>query len=175
MLFTLTEERGLSPSQFATVQSSENLLIAIASLVYFFLCQWFQLRRLLYAGLIVGVFGCIGIIFARNYATAVLAAAWFGASCGLGNVAVNDLMIRAAPSQREGLSLMLTMASIILFIDISDLVGSFLYEHGGFGLAMGVTSAIPALLIGAVILLPGSLVDRKEARIILSNSHTQSD
>jgi len=62
---------------------------------------------------------------------------------------------------------MLFAAMLTLAADTSDLLGSWLYEKGGFALALGISTAVTALIFIPIILVPKSVADPEEGERIV--------
>jgi MFS family permease len=171
LFYQFTDHLKLTAPQFESTQTAMYILDAAASLLYFAICLRFSARSLLLLGIIIGIVGNAAVAFVDNYHAAVLACAWFGVTSGIGNAAVYDLVFRVTPRHLEAVVAMLMSSTMVFAYDISDLVGSVLYEYGGFLAAMVAATVVGVLIPPLILLIPrriyadpeGSVIDDKPA------------
>jgi len=156
LLFFLTKDRHLSEAVYGQAIGLMNLACLVSSLSYGWLCLKFRFRPLAYAGTVGGILGAALFLFITNAPTAYLFCFLAGFSCGIPLGSYTDLIIRSCPKEYEGAAFMLFASAGLFANDVSDLFGSWLYERGGFGLALSATA-----IIGSLILVVLALVSRK--------------
>ncbi len=76
--------------------------------------------------------------------------------------AFNDLLIRCCPPELEGAAFLFVGAASALAADTSDLFGSWLYEKGGFTLALIVTTVFTGLILPVLPLIPRAITKPRE-------------
>jgi hypothetical protein len=154
LFFHFTNDIKMTQSQYELTTTSLNLASAASAVGYAGLCLWFPTRRLLYLGIGVGVVGCVGYAFVTDFRSGIVVSALVGLTCGIGNTAIVDLVLRVTPRRLEAVSAMLAASGVALVSDLSDVIGSVLYQHGGFIAALTVTAVVNALDIPLLFLMP---------------------
>jgi len=137
-------------------------------LAYGFLCQRFNLSRLLWVGFFLAVFQAVPLLFVRTAVGAIIAAAPMGIIGGLAQAALTDLAIRSCPPRLQG-TMMMLFGSSIYFIStrFGDLLGTEIYDHwGGFNVAVWATIAIYALILPVILLVPGRLIATRDGEAL---------
>ena len=139
----------------------------VTVLVYTALCYKMRLRPLLWLGTVFGVLGCplFLLIHAPSQANPVFFLA--GASLGIALCAYNDLLIRCCPQELEGAALMFTSAASAIAADTSDIFGSWLYDKGGFPLALAVSTLFTSLILVVLPFIPKRLTAPREGEPLL--------
>jgi predicted MFS family arabinose efflux permease len=136
----------------------------VGALLYPLLCRRFKLRALLYlsiASTVVSALCYLGYV-SKPTAIAIEAIGLLGYT--LAQLPLFDLAARATPKGSEALGYAVMMALGNLSTSISDVVGSFLYDHYklSFMNLVWVNAGTTALVLFAIPFLPGYLVDRTE-------------
>lgn len=167
LFYYLTNGVHLSEAQYGTTQSLVSLGNVIAALAYAFLCRQFRLRPLLIVGTILGVLGAPAFLLIHGVAMANAISLVAGLSCGVAVGAYYDLLTRCCPKELEGVASMLFASALTIAADTSDLFGSWLYEKGGFGLALGVSTACTALILPVLFLIPRSITAPPEGETLV--------
>ena len=127
-------------------------------LAYGWLCRRVRLRWLLWVGFTIAVAQMAPLLFIRSTGGALLAALPMGLMGGLGQAALVDLTIRAAPKGLQGTMLMLFTACYWISTRFGDVFGTWLYDqHGGFVTAVIATIVVYALILPLLLLVPGRL------------------
>jgi MFS family permease len=85
-----------------------------------------------------------------------------GISCGLALAAYYDLLVRCCPKELEGVAFMLTYGALTLASDSSDIFGSWLYEKGGFRLALIFATIATGLIFIPLLALPRAISEPEE-------------
>ena len=137
----------------------------VSSLAYGWLCLKFRFRALLFAGTVGGILGAALFLFATDAPTAYLFSFLAGLSCGIPLGSYTDLIIRSCPKEYEGAAFMLFASAGSFATDISDLFGSWLYERGGFGLALLATTITTGLILVVLRLFLAKSLTRWRARL----------
>lgn len=73
---------------------------------------------------------------------------------GFASAAYIDLLIRSCPKGLEGTGIMLGISGSVASMRGGDLFGTWLYLHGGFGVAIGATVAAYALIAPVLLFVP---------------------
>jgi hypothetical protein len=162
LFFYLTNHVKLSEADYGYTQALMGAGTLAATLAYSALCLRMRLRPLLYTGTLLGVLGCPIFLLIRNAAEANVISFLAGASLGIGLCAYSDLLIRCCPPELEGAAMLFTGAMSAIAGDSSDIVGAWLYEKGGFGLALGATTVITACIFLVLAMIPRRLTEPPE-------------
>lgn len=138
-------------------------------LAYGYLCRRVRLRWLLWAGFTIAVAQMAPLLFIRSTQGALLAALPMGLMGGLGQAALVDLTIRAAPKGLQGTMLMLFTACYWISTRFGDVFGTWLYDqHGGFVTAVIATIVVYALILPLLLLVPGRLTATADGEAVPS-------
>jgi MFS family permease len=167
LLFYLTNVQKLTESEFGASQGWLRLGQVLAALCYAGLCTRFKFKPLLYWGTFLGVIGGPTFLLIHSPGQANIVCLIAGASCGIAVASYYDLLFRCCPKELEGVAFMVSYAAFTLAGDASDILGSFLYEKGGFGLALAISMAFTALIYVPLIFLPRSATDPHEGEAIV--------
>ena len=162
LFFYLTKQIHLSESQYGASMSLLSLGALASALTYPFLCRKINVRPLLIYGTLLGVLGGALFIFVHNQTESQIFTALAGFSCGIATCTYSDVLFRSCPKELEGVVTMLFMGAATFGGDVSDLVGSWLYDRGGFSLALFVTCATTAAILFFVPLIPKSITKPME-------------
>ena len=136
--------------------------------LYGFLCQRFELSKLLWVGFGLAVFQMVPMLFATTATQAIYAAAGMGLIGGIAQGALTDLAIRSCPPRLQG-TMMLLFATSMFWIAVrfGDLLGAQIYAHwGGFYVAVAVTIAFYALILPVLLLVPKRLTATKDGEAL---------
>jgi hypothetical protein len=78
---------------------------------------------------------------------------------GVATAAYFDLIIRSCPRGLQGTTVMIAVSLANIAVRLGDRLGASLYDHfGGFTVCVIATTAVYALIIPALLLVPGNLV-----------------
>jgi MFS family permease len=166
LFFHFTNTLKFTDSQFEFTSSITLLGNILAALSYAALCFRISLRLMLYLGIGIGILGCAGYALVHDYRTALAVGFFVGATCGLGNSAIQDLLIRSTPRRLEALAATLAGAGMWISNDVSDLIGSMLYTRGGFLLALGVTLLVNAIILPLLPFIPARVFKSEEGTAV---------
>jgi len=167
LFFYLTNTQKLSETAFGTSQGWLRLGQVLAALCYAWLCTRFRFKPLLYWGTFLGVIGGPTFLLIHSPGQANMVCLIAGASCGIAVAAYYDLLFRCCPKELEGVAFMVSYSAFTLAGDGSDILGSYLYEKGGFGLALAISMAFTALIFIPLIFLPRSATDPQEGQALI--------
>ncbi len=167
LFFYLTNTQKLTEAAFGASQGWLRMGAVLAALSYAWLCTRFKFKQLLYLGTFLGVIGGPTFLLIHSPGQANMVCLLAGASCGIAVSAYYDLLFRCCPKELEGVAFMVSYAAFTLAGDGSDILGSYLYEKGGFGLALVISMAFTALIFVPIIFLPKSATDPHEGEAIV--------
>src|SRR5439155_24681867 len=108
------------------------------------LCLRSPIRTLLWWFTVLGVISGPLFLLIHNASQAYAIGALVGVIAGLFNTVALDLLMRSCPDGLEGIALMFGGGAIAAAYSGTDIFGSWLYEKGGFGLALAVTTVCTA-------------------------------
>jgi predicted MFS family arabinose efflux permease len=162
LLFYLTNPIHLSETAFGVSQGWLRFGNVVGAVLYPVLCTRFRFKPLLNWGTVLAVIGGPAFLLIRGPADANIVSFLAGFSCGVALGSYYDLLVRCCPKELEGVAYMLTFGLFTLAGDASDIFGSYLYEKGGFALALAISTAFTALIFIPIWLLPKNIVDPHE-------------
>ncbi len=140
-----------------------------AAVFYAWLCQRFNLRRLLQITLTLAAIVTLGYLFYNSLGEARVIDTVYGFAFTFAECALMDLAVRATPAGSEGLgySLMLSVRNLALFG--TDILGSMLMDKYNvhFGTLVLGNAVTTALTIPLVFLLPLTLVRLKDREVVV--------
>lgn len=166
LMFYLTKQVGLSETTYGAAQGWLRFSTVVAALSYSWLCKHLRFKPLLYWGTFLGVIGGPVFLLIHSAMQAYVISSVAGICCGIALAAYYDLLVRSCPKELEGVAFMLSYAMFTLASDASDIFGSWLYEKGGFGLALGISTACTALIFIPVFFVPHAISDPHEGERI---------
>lgn len=167
LLLYLTNHKGLTEAQFGDSQGWLRFGQIAAALSYTLLCTRFRLKPLLYWGTLLAVIGGPAFLLIHSPGQANIVSFIGGICCGIALASYYDLLVRSCPKELEGVAFMLFAGMLALAGDTSDILGSALYERGGFVMAIGISTAVTALIFIPVFFVPRSVADPQEGERIL--------
>jgi MFS family permease len=164
LFFFLTKDRHLGMDAYGSALGLIGIGVTVGSLAYMAVCNFVSVRILSVWGTVGGVLGAalFYLIRDKDPVSANVFCFLAGVSCGIPLGSYNDLIIRSCPKELEGAAVMVFTSGSLFAADFSDLVGSFLYERGGFLLALAGTALTTGLIIPVLFLIPRSVTDPKE-------------
>ena len=173
LFFYLTNVQKLTESAFGASQGWMRLGQVLAALCYGWLCTRVKFKPLLYWGTFLGVIGGPTFLLIHSPEQANFVCLVAGASCGIAVTAYYDLLFRCCPKELEGVAFMVSYSAFVLAGDWSDILGSYLYEKGGFSLALVISMIFTALIFIPLIFLPKATTDPKEGEAIVDSDPPQ--
>jgi Na+/melibiose symporter-like transporter len=129
-------------------------------ILYGWLCRKFPLRTLLLWGTVIAVPQMIPLLFIHSMTQALIAAVPIGLMGGVATGAYLDLIIRSCPRGLQGTMLMMSGSLYFVVSRFGDVLGTRLYDdYGGFTVCVIAITAVYALMLPALLLVPGDLTD----------------
>ncbi len=163
MLNYLTGTLHLTDTEYTLYRSIVRLSLIPGFLLYGVLCRRVNPRKLLFWSVAFGVPQMIPLIFVNSPMTAYLAAGWFGLVGGMASAAIYDVLLRSCPRGFEGFAMELAVTGVALSDQLGNVWGAHLYQNGGFVLTNLVTTAVYALILPLLLLIPRSITERRDA------------
>lgn len=135
-------------------------------LLYGYLCPRVSLKTLLFWGTVVGAPQMLPLLFIHSAQTVLIAAGALGLMGGVCSAAYWDLIIRSCPKGLQASMFGLTTAAYWIASRFGDLWGTDLYDHhGGFVVCVWVTTAVYALILPLLFLVPRRLVETTDGEV----------
>jgi hypothetical protein len=161
--FYLAKEIKLSPEMIGVNDSASAACTAAGAVLYGLFCQRWPLKRLLWWSLALGILCGPLYIFIRTAAQAIAIAVVGGLLQGFTNAGFRgDLLMRSCPRGLEGSGRMLGAAASAIAVGSGDYFGAWLFERGGFGLCLVITTCTTALIMPVLLLLPRHLMAARD-------------
>ena len=140
-----------------------NAIIEASSIpmfiVFRLLCRKFPLKTLLFWGTAVAIPQMVPLLLVHSAAAALTAAVAMGLMGGVATAAYLDLIIRSCPAGLQGTILMASTALSVIVSRFGDVLGTALYQaYGGFGVCVVAITAVYALILPILMLVPKDLV-----------------
>jgi MFS family permease len=113
-----------------------------------------------------------------NVPQAILVSVGVGLLHGFATICLFDLLMRACPKRLEGSGTMLGISAFSVASGLGDLLGSWLYVHGGFALCLILDATTTALVLRLLPLLPANLIagrDGEQAGAHPAEAQAESD
>jgi hypothetical protein len=128
-------------------------------IVYGVLCRRFPLKTLLLWGTVAAVPQMVPLLWIQSVSGALLAAVPIGLMGGVATGAYLDLIIRSCPRGLQGTTLMMSGSLYFVAQRFGDVLGTNLYDHhGGFAVCVIAITAVYALILPTLLLVPERLV-----------------
>ncbi|HLV80076.1 MAG TPA: MFS transporter, partial [Chthonomonadaceae bacterium] len=162
LFFYLTEKLKITPEQYGVISASGIAVTAVVSVLYGILCRRMPLKRLLWWGTILGTIAGPAYLLIHGFGQAIAISILVSLLLGITNASFGDLLMRSYPKGLEGTGDTLVGSFAAGVAVGSDLFGSWLYEKGGFGLALGITTLFSALIVPVLFLLPRALISTRD-------------
>ncbi len=141
--------------------------IVTATIYGGFACKRWNLRKLLLWCIIIGAFAQMGYAFYSSMGRAYIIESFWGLGWSAADMALTDLYMRATPGGSEGLgfSLMVSVRNLSLFWSrLGRCKRCWRLFHLSFA-TMAISNGLISLIaVPFLFLLPGFIVDRKDAR-----------
>jgi predicted MFS family arabinose efflux permease len=128
-------------------------------LLFGYLSRKLPLRTLLLWGTVVAVPQLVPLLFLNSVPAALVAAVPSGLMGGIATAAYLDLIIRSCPPGLQGTIMMMSATLLSISIRFGDVLGTHLYDrYGGFTVCVIATTAVYALILPVLLLVPRSLI-----------------
>jgi predicted MFS family arabinose efflux permease len=136
----------------------------VGSLIYPYFCRRFRLRTLLVLSIVCSVVTTLPYLGYVSKRTAIIIEGLGMLGATLAQLPLLDLAARATPKGSEALGYSVMIAFWNIGISVSDVLGSYLYDHFQltFKNLVWVNAGSTALVLLAIPFLPGYLVNRTE-------------
>jgi len=135
-------------------------------LLFGFLCRSVSLRVLLFWGTVIAVPQLVPLLFLHSMTGALIAAVPSGLMGGMATAAYLDLIIRSCPRGLQGTMLMLSASINVIVTRFGDILGTRLYDfYGGFTACVIATTAVYALILPVLLLVPRRLIDTADGQM----------
>ncbi len=164
LFYYLTDSVGLSPAAFGASRSFGMAGNALLMLAYDLLCHRFNLRFSLFLGTTLVVLGGPLYFLVRTPYQAYAIQFITGASLGIAYAAFFDLLARCCPKHLEGAAFMLAAAGMWVASDVADVLGGWLYQHGGFLPALLITSLTSTMIFPILFFIPKRLTSTHDGQ-----------
>jgi hypothetical protein len=134
-------------------------------IIYGMLCRKYALKTLLLWGTVIAVPQMVPLIFIHSVNGALIAAVPIGLMGGIATGAYLDLIIRSCPAGLQGTTLMLSSSLYFVVSRFGDVLGTHLYDYfGGFNVCVIAITAVYAMILPTLLLVPGHLVATADAK-----------
>jgi Major Facilitator Superfamily len=135
-------------------------------IVYGLLCRKFPLKTLLLWGTVVAIPQMVPLLFIDSVTGALIAAVPIGLMGGVATGAYMDLIIRSCPRGLQGTTLMMSYSLYFAVVRFGDVLGTNLYDrYGGFTVCVIAITAVYALILPALLLVPKHLVATADGQV----------
>ena len=135
-------------------------------LLFGLLCRTVSLRVLLFLGTVIAVPQLVPLLFLHSMTGALIAAVPSGLMGGMATAAYLDLIIRSCPRGLQGTMLMLSASINVIVTRFGDILGTRLYDfYGGFTACVIATTAVYALILPVLLLVPRRLIDTADGQM----------
>jgi MFS family permease len=165
LFFHLTKTVKLTPDQFGLYNSIGAVAFLPGLAAYGLLCKFVNPRKLILWSTVVAVPQMIPLTYISSVQGAYVTSAFVGIVGGMAYGAFYDLLLRSCPKGLEGTTLELGIAGAALVDRFGNLLGSHLYEAGGFALCNWITTAAYALMIPMLLLVPKETLAKRDAEL----------
>jgi len=161
----LTADLGFSKQSIGVMQSVFGAGGFAAALAYAWLCRRLRLRTLLMVGVTCAALGVLPFLGLRSRAGGIVAYASWGFTAVLAQLAALDLATRAAPRGAEAMGYALMVSAYNISLNLSDVVGSHIWEHlhRQFNWLVALNAGTTLLVLLAIPFLPSTLVGGRES------------
>ena len=164
LFYYQTNTLKFSPQFIGNLMVPAGIMGLMGSLIYPMLCRKYRLRKLLFMSIICTVLTSLAYLGYVSKNTAIVIEGLGMLGYTLAQLPLFDMAARATPKGSEalGYSMMLGFWNISQLI--SDVLGSYLYDHLHlqFNQLVWIKAIATALVLVAIPFLPGYLVDTKE-------------
>jgi hypothetical protein len=108
----------------------------------------------------------VPLLFIHTVTQALIAAVPIGLMGGLATGAYLDLIIRSCPRGLQGTTLMMSYSLYFAVVRFGDVLGTNLYDrYGGFTVCVIAITAVYALILPALLLVPKHLVATADGQV----------
>ncbi|HZP84390.1 MAG TPA: MFS transporter [Chthonomonadaceae bacterium] len=158
----LSTKVKMQPEQIGLFNALMAGFNGVAIIGYSFLCRRVPLRPLLWIGTVFGIIPEFLLMIMRTPGMAIGLGVLIGLLNGIPNAAFMDLLLRCCPRKLEGTGTALILSIAVVGVAVSDLFGAWLYQHGGYILAFGVSGLCTSGAFLFLPFLPRHLIARRD-------------
>lgn len=162
MFYHLTQTVKISSQLFGTFTALQWGFFLPTTILYGAVCRRIPLAQLLWWGTLVAILQGPIMFFANSAGSAIAVAVGFGLFGGFATAAYFDLIMRSCPAGLEGTGVMLSGAALAVATNSGNLLGSWMYDRGGFALAVIVTTLATALIVPVLWWVPANITATRE-------------
>ena len=166
--FAQQNDLHLTTQQQGNLLSMNGVFGVLSAFLYgAFAAKRFQVRRLLFACIIIGASGQAAYAFYNSYGSALIVDSYWGFAYTLAEVAMMHLAVRATPVGCEAMGFALMMAVRNFGLYGGDWIGAAIQDHFHLTFhALALINAAGSLLaLPIVLMLPASIAAGRDARI----------
>lgn len=139
-----------------------NAISSAAAVPAFILFGWLSprvsLSKLLWWGAAVAVPQCIPLLLFHSANGMLVAGVGVGLLGGVATAAYMDLLIRSCPKGLEGTMMMMSWSLFALAVNLGNLLGTEIYEVGGFAICIVATTIVYAAILPIIPFIPRALI-----------------
>jgi hypothetical protein len=168
LFYHYTNTLGFSAAQFESISSFGAVANVVSCVIYAFLCFRISTRRRLFLCVAVSLIGCAAYGIVHSFGMALGVSLLVGLTTGIGDAGVSELLYRSSPPKLEAVAVLLGTSGGYLAGDVADIVGSHLYERGGFILALVITLIVTALILPLLYFIPRHVLSSREGEPVPS-------
>jgi hypothetical protein len=147
-----------SDAQWGAYNAIASIAAVPAFILFGFLSPRFSLARLLLWGTLAAVPQMTPLLLVHSVGAVLVAAGVIGLLGGVATAAYMDLLIRSCPKGLEGTMMMMSWSLFALSTNVGNYLGTWLYEAGGFVVCIAATTAVYALILPLLLLIPRRLI-----------------
>jgi Na+/melibiose symporter-like transporter len=161
-LFYLTDELGLSSEVLGLCRAASLACAVIIAPVYSVLCQRLALKHNLRMAIAFSLGPGFLFLLVSGPSDAIAVSVLVGLPTAFGHIALFDLLRRACPRDLEGTAITLSYSALAVAAGAGDLIGAWLYTHGGFAACLIADAVANAAVLPMLPRLPADLLSRRD-------------
>lgn len=165
LLFYLTNTLHLDANQYGQFTAVLQFSFAPSMVLHGLLCRRVSMSRLLPISMLIMLPQVVPLLFIHTPAQAMFCAVLMGVTGGMAVVTILDATMRACPKGLEGTGMMLLASALTFSSALSDVVGAWLYDKGGFSWCVIATTLAYALIFPLIPLIPKSVLASRDGEI----------
>jgi MFS family permease len=173
--FYLTDELHGSDAAYSNYMAIFLVSFLPMYALYGYLCRRVSLEKLLWWGAIIAVPQMLPLALVHSVSLALWLAIPIGLMGGIAFAAINDLAIRSCPPGLQGTLMMLVAGAYQFSYRAGDLLGAWIYNASpagrGFLYCTLVTSAVYALILPVLLLIPRHLIRATDGEVDATVEH----
>jgi Na+/melibiose symporter-like transporter len=168
LFYYQTNELKFSPQFIGNLMVAAGIMGLVGAMIYPFLCRRFRLRGLLFMSIVCTVLTSLCYLGYVSHGTAIVIEGLGMLGFTLAQLPLYDLAARATPKGSEALGYAMMLAFWNLSLAVSDILGSYLYDHFHlqFRNLVWLNAGTTALVLLVIPFLPSYLVDKKEGEAV---------